>query len=692
MNTANLDVETIRNIALISHHGGGKTTLTESLLFNCNTIGKRGSVEKGNTHTSTEPEEVQRGMTLSPHLAFCEWRGTNFNLVDTPGYIDFIEGTRSVLNVVGGAVMLFSGEMGIKPENIRLWDLAVESMVPVVGFINKMDKPRADFIRVLGDLETTLGKTVLPVTIPIGAGNDFRGIVDLLPMTAWSARDGVFEQMDLPDEVKDDAEYYRTQLVEKIVEVDDELLEKYLEDGIEPDEEALKKGLREAVLTQKMLLVFCGSSEANIGVRALLNGMAAYMASPTDKANIKPLLGHHPDNGEIDINPTPTAEDPLSAVVFKTTIDPFAGRLSILRVFSGFLENDQPIYNGTRKVKERGGKLFKIQGQEKIAVNRLSAGEMGAIAKLSHTQTGDTLSSEKHPLKYNRIQFHDPTLTFAIEVEQKSEEKASVGLERLVEEDPTLKFYRDMETGEMILGGMGQTHLQVALERLQRKFGTEVTLKAPKVPYKEALTKAVRVQGRIKKQTGGRGQFGDCWLEVSPAPRGSGFSFDNQIVGGAIPRSFIPSVEKGVIDSMKKGVVSGYPVVDVKVVLVDGSHHSVDSSDNAFRAAGALAFKKALQEGSSVILEPIMALEATVPNDVVGDVIGDLNSRRGRITGAVAKVGNQIVSAEVPMAEVLDYGNILSALTSGRGLYTMRINTYQVVPSHIARLLLESSS
>jgi elongation factor G len=689
MATSQYDIKKIRNVALISHHGGGKTTMVESLLFNTKTIDKRGSVEKGTTLTSTEPEEVQHGMTLSSHLSFCSWRETSFNFIDTPGYIDFLESTRSALNVVGGAVMLFSGEMGVKPENIRLWKFAAQAMVPVIGFINKMDKPRADFIRVLGEMESTFEQTVLPVTIPIGAGEDFRGIVDLLPMTAWSAKNGVFEQMELPDEVRDDVEYYRTQLVEKIVESDDDLLEKYLEEGEEPDEEALQKGLKEAVLTHKLLVVFCGSAEDNIGVRALLNGMAAYLPSPIDKATIKPLIGHHPKNDQVDIIPNPDVNDPPSAVVFKTIIDPFAGRLSIIRVFSGYIESDQIIYNGTQQIKEKGGRLFRVQGSNKIPVNRLNAGEMGAIAKLSHTHTGDTLSVEKFPLKFAMVQFHDPTLTFAIEVDKNSDEKASSGLERLVEEDPTLHFYRDSQTNEMILAGMGQTHLQVTLERLKRKFNTEITLKAPKVPYKETLTRGVRVQGRIKKQTGGRGQFGNCFLEVSPAPRGAGFSFENKIVGGAIPRGFIPSVEKGVVESMKKGVMGGYQVVDVNVCLVDGSFHSVDSSDNAFRAAGGIAFTKAMEEGGAVLLEPIMALEATVPNDVVGDVIGDLNAKRGHITGATPKVGSQIVKAEVPMAEVLDYGNTLSTLTSGRGLYTMQISTYKVVPSHIVRVLLE---
>ena len=688
MATSPDDIQLIRNVALVSHHGGGKTTLVESLLLNTKAIDKRGVVEKGTTLTSNEPEEVQHGMTLSPYLAHCIWRNSHLNLVDTPGYIDFLESTRSVLNVVGGAVMLFSGVMGIKPENVRLWELAVESMVPVIGFINKMDKPRADFIRVLGEIEATLGQEVLPVTIPIGSGEDFRGIVDLIPMTAWSAKNGVFEQMELPDEVRDDVEYYRTQLVEQIVEGDDDLLERYLEDGEEPDEEALQKGLKEAVITRRMLVVFCGSAQANIGVRALLNGMAAYLPSPVDKANIKPLIGHHPQNSEIDIIPNPSVDDPLSAVVFKTVIDPFAGRLSIIRVFSGSLESDQIIYNGTSQVREKGGRLFKIQGKDKVSVDRLLAGEMGAIAKLTHTHTGDTLCTEKFPLHFNRVKFHDPTLTFAIEVDQNSEDKASHGLERLAEEDPTIRFFRDAQTNEMILAGMGQTHIQVTLERLKRKFHTTVTLKAPKVPYKETLIRSVRVQGRVKKQTGGRGQYGNCWLEVSPAHRGAGFSFDNQIVGGAIPRPFIPSVEKGVVEAMAKGELGGYPVVDVHVALVDGSHHSVDSSDNAFRAAGALAFRKAMAEGGSALLEPIMAMEATVPNDVVGDVIGDLNSRRGRITGAVPQVSNQIVSAEVPMAEVLDYGNILSTLTSGRGLYTMRIASYHAVPTHIVRILL----
>ncbi len=690
MTTETPDIKNIRNVALISHGGGGKTTLAESLLFNGQAIERRGEVEKGATVMSTEPEEIERGITIMPHVGHCTWRDRWFNIVDTPGYIDFLESTRSVMNAVGGAVMIFSGVMGVKPENERLWSMAEEATVPMIGFINKMDRPRADFIRVLGEIEQVLGVTALPVTIPIGSGENFQGIVDLIPMTAWSAKDGVFTQIDLPDSVRSDVEHYRTELIEKIVEADDALLEKYLEDGEEPSEQALHEGLKKAVVERSIFVLYCGSGLANIGVRALSNGIADYLPSPLDKADIKPLIGLDPEDTSREVARAPSYDDPFSCIVFKTTIDPFAGKLSVIRVFSGILNADQGYYNSTHQSKERGGRLFRLQGKTTTAVSQLRAGDIGAIAKADNVQTGDTLCDANHSILYQRVKFHDPSLSFAVEVDPKTEEKASSGLSKLTEEDPTLRFFRDEQTNEMILAGMGQTHLRVALDRLARKFGASATLKAPRVPYRETITKAARVQGKLKKQSGGRGQFGDCWIEMEPLPRGSEFRFEDHIVGGAIPRQFIPSVEKGIRESKTKGILGGYPVVDFKVALVDGSFHTVDSSDNAFKIAGSMAFRKAMEEGAPVLLEPIMAMEITVPDDIVGDVIGDLNSRRGRITGVVPKVGNQIINAETPMAEVLDYGNVLNGLTSGRGLYTMRVISYNEVPSHIARLVLEA--
>ncbi|MBF0428049.1 MAG: elongation factor G [Magnetococcales bacterium] len=684
------DITLIRNVALISHGGGGKTTLAESLLFNGGAIVRRGDVDKGTSVMSCEPEEIERRVTITTHVGHCVWRDRWFNLVDTPGYSDFLEATRGALNVVGGAVMIFSGGYGVKPENERLWAMASEAMVPVIGFINKLDRPRADFIRVLGDIESKLGVVALPLTIPIGVGEDFLGIVDLIPMTAWSARDGVFCQIELPESVRADALHYRTQLVEKIVETDDDLLGRYLETGEEPSLETLHWVLKEAVLTHRLLVVYCGSGLANIGVRSLANGIAEYLPSPLDKEMLKPLNGVDPDHPERVISRSPQLNEPFSAIVFKTVMDPFAGKLTVLRVFSGVLETDQPFLNSMQRTKEKGGRLFRLQGREMIPVVRLTAGEMGAIAKLENTHTGDTLCALDHPIRYERVSFLPPTHTFAVEMDAKQEEKVASGLEKLTEEDPTLHLHRDLVTHELILSGMGQTHLRVTLDRLKRKYGASVTLKMARPPFRETITKKVRVQGRLKKQTGGRGQFADCWLEMEPLPRDGGYQFENCIVGGVIPRQFIPSVEKGILEAMEQGVVGGFPVVDVKVSLVDGSYHTVDSSDHAFKTAGAMAFKKGLDEGGSVLLEPVMAMEVTVPDDVLGDVIGDINSRRGRVLGVTPKgAGGQIILAEVPMAEVLDYGNVLNGITSGRGLYTMRVSAYHITPSHIARVLLE---
>ncbi|MEO5349804.1 MAG: elongation factor G [Magnetococcus sp. YQC-3] len=688
MQTESPEIRSIRNVVLLAHGGGGKTTLAEAILFNGQAIDRRGEVGMGTAVMSTEAEELERGITITPHVGYCTWRDHWFNLVDTPGYVDFLESTRSVLQVVGGAVMIISGQLGVKPENMRLWAMAEEAKVSMIGFINKMDQPRTDFIRVLGDIEQTLKVTALPLTIPIGSGESFAGIIDLIPMTAWSAKNGQFTQIDFPESARADALHYRTQLVEKVVESDDQLLEKYLESGEEPDEATLHARLRQAVHARRLFLVFCGSGLANIGVRALANGIVYYLPNPIEKADIKSLVGEDPTQPGRSITRSPAVSDPFSAVVFKTTIDPFAGKLSVVRVFSGFIEADQPCYNSDRQLKERGGRLFRMQGKEMRAVSRLQAGEIGAIAKLEETRSGDTLCAMDQPIHYQRVNFLEPTLSFAVEAETQFEDRVAAGLGRLTEEDPTLHFFRNPETHEMILAGMGQTHLRVTLDRLKRKFGVTATLKAPKVPYRETISRSVRVQGRLKKQSGGRGQFGDCWLIVEPLPRGEGYQFEDQIVGGAIPRQYIPSVEKGIQEEMGRGILGGYPVVDFKVILVDGSFHPVDSSDNAFRAAGAIGFKKAMEEGGAVLLEPIMAMEITVPDDVLGDVIGDLNSRRGRITGVTPRVNNQIILAETPMAEVLDYGNVLNAITSGRGLYTMRVASYQEVPSHIARVVL----
>ena len=689
MSTESPEILSIRNVALISHGGGGKTTLAESLLFNGKAIDRRAEVGSGSEVMSTEPEEMQRGITITPHVGYCDWQKHWFNVVDTPGYIDFLESTRSVMNVVGGAVMIFSGLMGIKPENQRLWSMAQQAQTPVIGFLNKMDKPRADFIRSLGDIENTLGISTLPLTIPIGSGEHFKGIVDLIPMTAWSAKEGVFTQIDLPDSVRADAEHYRIKLIETVVENDDELLEKYLEEGKEPDEKSLHQGLRKAVHDRRLLLMFCGSALANIGVRALSNGIVHYLPSPVERADIKSLTGTDPNNPDKTVTRTPSRQEPFSAVVFKTTMDPFAGKLSVIRVFSGSIQADQPLFNSYNGNKERGGRLFRLQGKEMQSINHLQAGDIGAIARLDSTKTGDTLCALDQPILYQKVKFLDPSLSFAVEADSKTEEKVSSGLLKLCEEDPTLRFFREDETHEMILAGMGQTHLRVSLDRLMRKYGVVATLKTPKVPYRETIAQSARVQGRLKKQSGGRGQFGECWIEMTPQPRGSDFLFEDRIVGGSIPKQYIPSVEKGIQESMQKGILGGYPVVDFHVALVDGTFHPVDSSDNAFRIAGSLAFKKGMEQGKPVLLEPIMGMDITVPDDVLGDVIGDMNSRRGKITGVVPKVHSQIIQSEAPMAEVLDYGNVLNALTSGRGLYTMQVAYYQEVPSHIARLVLE---
>jgi len=685
---ANIDVDKIRNVAVIAHGGAGKTALVEAMLFNSGSIDRLGNVEDGTTTTDYEPEEIERKITITSSLAFCTWNGCRINLIDTPGFINFLEDTRGCLRAVDGALVIVSAISGVKAETQKIWKYASEYELPRMVFVNKMDKDMANFSRALGDIEKTFGSEGLPLQIPIGAGESFQGVVDLIKMRAFKTVGGKSEESDIPAELLPEAEEYRKKLVEKIAEADDNLLEKYLEGGTLTDEEIIK-GVKEGSLTRRFIPVACGSAVANIAIPQLLETIILCLPSPVEMARISPIKGTNPKNNT-QVERKPSATEPFSAYVFKTIADPFAGRLSMFRVYSGSLKADSNILNASTGAKERIGQVFHIQGKKQVSASSLGPGEIGVVAKLKETYTGDTICDEGHPVIFEKAKFADPLIAYAIAPKSKGdEEKVGTGIHRILEEDPTLRFQRDEETKEMLLSGMGQVHLEVTLERLKRKFGVEVLMKTPKVPYRETIKVAIKVQGRYKKQSGGRGQYGDCWLAVEPMPRGGGYEFADKIVGGVIPQQYRPAVEKGVIETMKEGVVAGFPVVDIKVSLTDGSYHSVDSSEMAFKIAGSMALKKAIQDAKPILLEPVMKVEVIIPDDTLGAIIGDLNSKRGKVQGVEPQAGgNQKITALVPMSEMLTYANQLHSLTSGRGLYSMEFALYEELPSHLTQKII----
>ncbi len=681
------DPERIRNIAIIAHGGAGKTSLTEAILFNTKAIDRLGSVENGNTTTDYEPEEIARKISVSSSLVYCEYNGYKLNIIDTPGFINFLEDTRGCLRVSDGAVLIVSAISGVKAETEKIWKYACEFEIPRIVFINKMDKENANFYRAIGELEKSFDTEAIPLNLPIGEGPQFKGLIDLIRNKAYIFENSKPVESPIPD-IKE-IETYRKKLVEKIAEADDTLLEKYLEKGDLTVDELLK-GIREGSLTRRFIPVICGSATRNIGVKELMDVIILCLPSPVDITRIVPIKGKNPKDGSV-VERKPSDKEPLSAYVFKTISDPYAGKLSFFRVYSGTIKADSTVLNTVTNTKERIGQVFFAIGKKQVPAQIIGPGDMGVTAKLKETSTGDTLSDESHPIVFERLRFADPVLSYAIAPKSKGdEEKVSAGLQRILEEDPTLRFHRDDETKEMILSGMGQVHIEVALEKLKRKYGVEVIMKTPKIPYRETIRASAKAQGKYKKQSGGRGQYGDCWLEIEPLPRNGGYEFVDKIVGGVIPRQYIPAVEKGVIEAMHEGVLAGYPMVDIKVTLYDGSYHSVDSSELAFKIAGSLAFKKAAQEAKPVLLEPIMKVEVIVPDDTLGTVIGDLNARRGKVQGVEPQAGgNQKILALVPMAEMLTYANQLQSITSARGLYSMEFSHYDEVPSHIAQKIIQ---
>ncbi len=684
----NIDIEKIRNFAAIAHGGAGKTSLVEAILFDSKATNRLGNIEDGNTTTDYEPEEIERKISISSAIAFCEWKGYRFNIIDTPGYINFIEDTGGCLSVADGAVVIVSALSGVKAETEKIWKYACKYELPRIIFINKLDKENADFERAVGEIEKAYESSAIPLNIPMGSGAAFEGIIDLINMKAVKFKNGTPTEENIPEEFKVFAEEYNKKLVEKIAESDDVLLEKYLEGG-ELTKEEIIEGIRESSITRKFIPVVCGSAVKNMGVHQLLDSISLCLPSPDEKANITPIIGKDPKSGK-ELKRKPIPSDPLSARVFKTIADPFAGKLTLFRVFSGVIKADSTVYNSTRERKEKLGHIFYLLGKKQVPVQKVGPGEIAAVAKLKETQTGDTLTDAGNSILFDPIKFSDPMISYAIAPKSRGdEEKVSTGIQRMLEEDPTLKFNRDAETKEMILSGMGQVHLEVTLEKLKRKFGVEVIMKTPKIPYKETIKSGAKAQGKYKKQSGGRGQYGDCWIQIEPLQRGEDFEFINKIVGGSIPRQYIPAVEKGIVEAMHEGVIAGFPMVGLKAMLYDGSYHSVDSSEMAFKIAGSMAIKKATQDAKPVILEPIVKMEVITPDEFLGNVIGDLNGKRGKVQGVEPQAGSsQKITALVPMAEMLTYANQLNSITSGRGMYSMEFSRYEEVPAHLAQKII----
>ena len=683
-------VENTRNVVIVSHGGAGKTTLTEAMLFAAGATDRMGRVEEGNTVTDFEPEEINRKSSISSAAAFCEWDGTKITLIDTPGYINFLEDAKACVRAADGAVVIMSPISGIKAETEKVWEYLNEFGLPRIIFVAKMDKERADIETVLKECGKGFCKEATPVQIPIGSESGFKGIIDLLKMKAYVTDEGgKTKETDIPADMKGRADEFRGKMIEKIAESDDALIEKYLETG-ELSQEEILAGLRKGCIAGKVTPLLCGAPPKGIGVPQLLDMITSALPNPMEKAETAPIKVKDARGAEAILKTDKNG--PLAAVVFKTIADPFAGKLSLFRVISGQLRSDSTVFNANKEKEERIGQVFYLMGKKQVPAQAIKAGEIAAVAKLKDTVTGDTLCDKAHPYITEPIKYQEPVMAFAIEAKNKGEEdKISNGLHRLLEEDPTLRFQRDGQTKEMILSGMGQLHLEITLERLKRKFGTEVAMKTPKIPYKETIKGRTKIQGKYKKQSGGRGQYGDTWIEIEPMGRGAGFEFVDKIVGGAIPRQYIPAVEKGIIEAMHEGVIAGYPVVDIRVTLYDGSYHEVDSSEMAFKIAGSMGFKKGVLECRPALLEPVMDVTIVVPEDTMGNVIGDLNSRRGKVQGMASSGSNQKVTAQVPMAEMLNYAPTLNSLTSGRGMYTMSFSHYEEVPAHLAQKVIDES-
>jgi elongation factor G len=667
----------IRNVGVVGHGDSGKTTLTAGLLFSAGATNRLLRVDEGNTITDFDEEEIQRRITISTAIAVAEWKKAKINILDTPGYNIFINDTHAALVAADAALVLVDGVAGVEVQTEKVWDFANDYKLPRAVIINKLDRERADFQRALGAVQENFGRAAVPIQIPIGSERDFKGVVDLIRMKAFTYTpdgDGKGKEGEIPGDLADAAQRAHEALVEMVAEGNDSLMEQFFEKGsLEPEQ--IIQGLKLAVREMRIYPVMCISALHNIGADLTLNFIAENLPAPSEREPVAAQIDGKETARKVAEN------DHCSLSVFKTTADPFAGRITYFKVITGIVKNDGNLQNVTRGTSERLAHLSSPQGKALQPVTELHAGDLGAVAKLKDTLTGDTLAEKGLNIVYAPVKLPEPSIAFAIEAKSRNDEdRMGNAVHRILEEDQSLRFYRDPQTREFLLAGAGQQHVEIVVSRLKKRYGVDVALKAPKIPYRETIRGTADVQGRHKKQTGGHGQFGDCWIKMEPLPRGAKFEFANEIFGGSIPKNFIPAVEKGIVEAAEKGYLAGYPMVDFKVTVYDGSYHDVDSSELAFKLAARKAFKAAMEQAKPVLLEPVMNVEIQAPVEYAGDLMGDLNGRRGRISGMETKGSTQFIRAQVPMAEMLNYQSDLTAMTQGRASFTMEFDHYDYVP------------
>jgi elongation factor G len=678
----------IRNVAMVGHGSSGKTSLTAAFLFNSGATSRLTKVDKGNTVTDYDPEEIERKISINSAVCFLEWKEHKINLIDSPGYSNFLWDTRASLRAVDAGVVVIDAVEGVEVGTEKVWEMLKEFNLPGVFVINKLDRENADFNRALESIHQFFGRLAVPVFLPIGKEKDFSGLVDLIEKKAYlfeRNESGKFKEEGIPSEVKAEAEKRLEELTEMIAENDEELMEKYFDKGeLSPGE--LRDGLRKSIINRQLFPIFVSSAILNMGTQPILDSIINYFPSPLEREEIEGKI-----NGK-EVGIKVALDEPFSSLVFKTVSDPYTGRVSLMRVFSGKINPDATVFNAVKDMDERLGGLFFLQGKEQIPAGQTKCGDIVATAKLKETSTGDSLCGKGTLIEFPAIGFPEPSISFAIEPKTRADEdRISQATHRISEEDPTVRIERDPETNELIISGNGQLHVEIITERLKKRYSVDVVLKPPKIPYKETIKGKADVQGKYKKQTGGRGQYGDVMIKMEPLSRGNDFEFEDKIFGGAIPRNYIPSIEKGIQEARKKGVVAGYPAVDFKVILYDGSYHDVDSSDIAFKIAASMAFKKGMKAAKPTLLEPIMNVEVYTPEVHMGDIMGNINGRRGKMQGMEQKGNMRIIKAQVPMAEMLDFEPTLTSITGGRGSFLIEFSHYEEVPAHIHKKIIDEA-
>ncbi len=681
-------LDKVRNIGIIAHIDAGKTTTTERILYYTGRIHKIGEVHEGAAEMDWMEQEKERGITITSATTTCFWRDHRINIVDTPGHVDFTIEVERSLRVLDGAVTILCSVGGVQPQTETVWRQADKYRVPRIIFVNKMDRIGADFFRVVGEVEEKLGAKPVPVQIPIGAEDEFKGVVDLITMKAiiWEEETlgAKYHYEEIPEDLLPVAEEWREKMLEAIADVDEEIMMKYLE-GEEITEDEIKAALRKGTIELQFFPMLCGSAFKNKGVQPLLDAIVDYLPSPLD---IPPIKGINPKTGEEEERPA-SYDAPFAALAFKILTDPYVGQLTFVRVYSGLMESGSYVYNATRDKKERLARILRMHANKREEIPVLGAGDIAAAVGLRETYTGDTLCDPEHPILLEAMEFPEPVISVAVEPKTKADqEKLSLALQKLAKEDPSFRVSMDHETGQTIISGMGELHLEIIVDRLKREFGVDVNVGKPQVAYRETIKKEVTSEGKFIKQTGGRGQYGHVWLKIEPLEPGKGFEFHETIKGGVVPKEYIPAVEAGVREAMETGVVAGYPMTDIKVTLFDGSYHEVDSSEMAFKIAGSIAFKEGAKKANPVLLEPIMEVEVTTPEEFMGDVIGDLNKRRGRVQGMEARGNAQVIKALVPLAEMFGYATDLRSMTQGRATYIMRFSHYEEVPPNVAEQII----